>query len=189
MAGMVLPTDSEVPNRQQASPEERAAVLLAEALATRKAALTKITELENRIAAAAVSYEGEAAPDEDAGALLIELDALCTEFESLSTRINRTNNDVTIRFDGREMSMMEAVAFREALLLGARATKRIADAIDTTMGKGRYGYGGRRTKDELKQVVHLSPATMRKSSDQVAQQLERLNIAMQSVNWTTEVIE
>lgn len=163
-------------------------MLLAEALASRKAALTKISALESRIAAAATSYEGED-PEEDAGALLKELDALCDEFESLSTRINITNNDVTTKFDGREMSLMEAVALREGLLLRHRGMKRIADAIDSAQGKGRYGYGGRRTKDELKQVVHLSAAQLRKDSDAVAQQLERLNIVMQSVNWTTEVIE
>ena len=189
MAGMVLPTDREVPDRQQATPEEQAAVLLAEALASRKAALTKISELEGRIAAAALSYEGESAPDESAHELLGQLEGLCEEFENLSTRINLTNNSVIIRFDGRAMSMMEAVAFREALMLRSRGMKRIAETIDSAMGKGRYGYGGRRTKDELKQVVYLSGAALRKSSDVLAQQMERLNIAMQSVNWTTEVIE
>jgi hypothetical protein len=164
-------------------------VLLAEALASRKAALRKIGELESRIGAAAIGYEGEPAPDENAGVLLLEFEALCLEFENLSTRINLTNNDVTIKFDGREMSMMEAVAFREGLLLRQRGMKRIAEAIDSAMGKGRYGYGNRRTKDELKMLTYLAPAAMRKSSDAEAQILERLNIVMQSVNWTTEVIE
>lgn len=164
-------------------------MLLAEALASRKAALRKIAELESRIGGSAVGYEGEPGPDENVDVLLIELEVLCLEFENLSTRINLTNNDITIKFDGREMSMMEAVAFRESLLLRQRGLKRIAEAVDTAMGKGRYGYGARRSKDDLKQVVYLSPASLRKSSDQLAQVLERLNIVMQSVNWTTEVIE
>jgi vacuolar-type H+-ATPase subunit D/Vma8 len=163
-------------------------MLLAEALASRKSALKKIGELETRIAASALSYEGEK-PEDKSDDLIKEFEALVAEFEALSTRINRTNNTVSIQFFGKSYSMMEAVAMREAMLLQQRGWKRIAVAIETAQGKGRYGYGARRTKDDLKQVVHLSPAALRKSSDRFAQKLETLNVAMQQVNWTTELLD
>lgn len=163
-------------------------MLLAEALASRKSALKKIGDLEARIAASAVSYEDEK-PDDKVADLLGEFYGLSEDFESLSTRINRTNNDITLHFDGRELSMMEAVALRESLLLRQRGLRRIADSIEQAQGRGRYSYGGRRTKDELKQTVHLAPTTVRKDADKLSERIERLNVAMQSVNWTTEVIE
>lgn len=157
--------------------------LIAEALAARKANLKRFSEIEARVIAAAVSYKGET-PEDNASELLDEMNKLADEFEAVSVRINRMNNGVAFRFDGREMTLMEGVAFRENLLLRHRALKRIAEGIDTATGRRGYGYQ-RRTKDDLKQVVHLEPSDVRKESDKIAEQLERLNIAMQAMNWTT----
>lgn len=162
-------------------------MLVAEALAQRKTIHGKISSTETAISTSAITYEDEE-PDYDPEALLTELHSLGEEFASLSVRINRTNNDTFITFDGDEMSMMEAVALRDNLLLRKRGLDRIADAIESAQGKGRYGYN-RRSKDDLKQNIHLPTKRVRKESADLAQRIERLNIVMQAMNWTTELIE
>ena len=165
-------------------------LLLAEGLAARKATLKNIGDLETRIAEAAVRYEDDAQDgDEDPTELLAAFNASASEFEDLSTRINRTNNAASLAFDGMKMSVMEAVALREQMLLRQRGLKRIIEAIEGTLGKGRRSYGRTRTKDDIKQVNLLPVAGLRKDANALSERIRRLDLVMQQVNWTTTLLD
>lgn len=166
------------------APGEIAAMLLAEALAARKDALEKIKELEDLLGSAMVRDEDERAYD--VAGLMTRFEARLTEYGELTTRINRTNNVATIRFEGRAYTLMEAVALRERLLLEAR-TRRGAhqEAIDTI---GRTGYG-LRSKDQVKRVATVDLNRFREATDAISERTRRLDIVMQQANWTTDLVE
>ena len=162
-------------------------MLLAEGLAARKDALTQIRTLQDRIATAAVHLEDEK-PNEDARELQARLTQALDDFESLSVRINRTNNEAVVAFDGERLTLMQAVARREKLLMAHKARKSVADTIAPV--SDRYGYHRKRTsKDDLRQVVTLDVKGERKAADDLAETVRRLDLAVQQVNWTTEMVE
>ena len=86
-------------------------MLLAEALAARKDVLVEVTTLRERLAAAVVRYEDQAGPtEEDPTDLIRDSRGSLDRLESLTVRINRTNNETQLAFDGRELNLMEAIA-------------------------------------------------------------------------------
>jgi hypothetical protein len=84
-------------------------MLLAEALAAKKDALKEVEDLRGRLAAAAVRYEDQDAATEDPTDLVAKLDDALDRVESLTVRINKTNNQAQLTFDGRTLSIMEAL--------------------------------------------------------------------------------
>src|SRR5687767_7796113 len=81
-------------------------MLLAEALAARKDTIKEIDDLRGRLAAAVVRFEDQDAPADDPADVLIHLARALDRFESLTVRINRTNNQTRLTFDNRELSLM-----------------------------------------------------------------------------------
>ena len=63
-------------------------MLLVEALAAKKDALTEATSLRERLAAAAVRYEDQDSATEDPAELVAKLDVALDRLESLTVRIN-----------------------------------------------------------------------------------------------------
>jgi hypothetical protein len=159
--------------------------LLSEGLADRKATLKEINELEALVVSAAVEYE-DTKSSEDPDELMARLADRVNDFERLTVTINRTNNETPVAFDGEQMTIMQAVARRDALLLRHRATKRIVEAIDEKVyAKGRYSRY--RTKDDVKLVSKIDPAKARRDNDELAERIRRLDLAIQRVNWTTDL--
>ena len=86
-------------------------MMLAEALAARKDAILEVDALRDRLASLALRYEDQAAGD-DPAELVAHLTSSLDRVESLTIRINQTNNGTRLAFDRREMSIMEAIAER-----------------------------------------------------------------------------
>lgn len=84
---------------------------LAEALVERKAAQTKISELNERLQRIILVQEGEQ-PAEQPSALLQELDGVVHHLEALIVAINRTNVQAQLP-NGR--TIMAAIAQRDVL--------------------------------------------------------------------------
>lgn len=169
-------------------------MLLAEALAARKDALKEIEDLRERIATAAVRYEDQDTPVESPAGLVSKLADRLDTLESLSVRINRTNNATRLAFDTRELSLMEAIAFRERLTLEAKAHRAAVDAVETALGSASGGrrralFGSRRTKDDIREIATIDLAAERSVADGLSETVRRLDLALQQRNWTTELLE
>lgn len=167
-------------------------MLLAEALAARKDTIKEIDDLTGRLKAAVVRYEDQVSPVEDAGEVLAALGRALDRLESLTVRLNRANNDTRLNFDGRELSVMEAIALRERLLLEAKARRAAVDAVEQATGAGRAGRGWlthRRAKDELRELPTVDLRAERQAADRLSEAVRRLDVAVQQRNWTIELGE
>lgn len=169
-------------------------MLLAEALAARNDAKKIILAAGDRMGAAAVRFE-----DEDEAAKLAELAAAesafgeaLTHFESLTVAINRANNAARVTVDGGSLSLMEAIALRDRLMLEAKQREAALDAADEALGRGgrrRYGSSERRTKDDVRRLSVGDQAERRKAHDALARRIRELDLAIQQINWTVEIGE
>lgn len=168
-------------------------MLLAEALAARKDALTEIEGLRERLTAAAVRYEDQETPVEDPAGLVDRLGERLDALEMLSVRINRTNNGTTLTFDGRDLTIMEAIALRERLTLEARTRRAVVEAVEQATGggtgRGRRGWlATRRTKDDVRELATVDVASERRVADGLSETVRRLDMALQQRNWTTDLV-
>lgn len=153
-------------------------MLLAEALRERADAQRQISALRERVSAAARYTEGED-PAEDAAALLTEAEAVVDRLAELLLVINRTNLEATLT-DGRTVTA--ALADRDALRTRFGLLKQAADAAA----------GGRREpfrlgRQELRTFAALDVTALRGRADDVARQIRELDLAIEQVNFTTEV--
>lgn len=167
-------------------------MLLAEALAARNDAKKIILASGERIGAAAVRFE-----DEDESAKAAELAAAETafaealaRFETLTVAINRANNAARVPFAGEDLSLMEAIARRDAMMFEAKQREAALEAADEALGRAshrRYGGSERRTKDDVRRLAVGDPAARRAAHDALARRIRELDLAIQQVNWTTEI--
>ena len=168
-------------------------MLLAEALAARKDTLAEINALRERLAAAVRRYEDEEQPADDPVEVVTALTIALDRYESIVVRINRTNNVTRLAFDGRDMTIMEAIALRERLTMEAKARRGAVDAVEEATGSGKSGrarvwLGGRRSKDDIRQLPTVELRLERRTADALSEAVRRLDIALQQRNWTTELI-
>lgn len=152
-------------------------MLLAEALRERADAQRQISALRDRIADAARYTEGED-PAEDAAALLAEAEAVVDRLAELLLVINRTNLETTLA-DGRTVTA--ALAERDALRTRFGLLKATADAAAGGRGVSRFG------RQELRTFAALDVTALRGRADDVARQIRELDLAIEQVNFTTEV--
>jgi hypothetical protein len=169
-------------------------MLLAEALASRKDTITEIENLRARLAAAVVRYEDQEAPADDPAEVVTALTGALDRFESLAIRINRTNNETRLTFDKRDLSLMEAIALRERLVLEAKARHAAVDAVEQTTGLGKAGrgrgwLGTRRAKDDVREMPTVDLRAERRAADGLSEAVRRLDLALQQRNWTTQLRE
>lgn len=167
-------------------------MLLAEALAARKDAIAAIDAVRDRLAAAVVRYEDQETTTETPAELVAELGRSLDRFEALTVRINLTNNATRFGFDGRELSVMEAIALRERLSIEAKARRKAVETVEQATGVGRNGrgwLGGRRSKDEIREVPTVDVQAERRAADELSESIRRLDLALQQRNWTTELLE
>ncbi|OLT11572.1 hypothetical protein BJF78_26635 [Pseudonocardia sp. CNS-139] len=151
---------------------------LAEALTLRADARRRIEELRARITANAVYQEGTE-PGEDANALLTEADRLFDELESLIRRINRTNAATDL---GRDGTMTDALARRDALRL--RHSVLVASA-EAAAGRG----GFRQLRSELRYLSALPVGQLRERADRVSREIRELDARIQQANWNVDLQE
>ena len=154
---------------------------LAEALRERADLQHEIAQLQHRIGSCARYLEGEQ-PEEDAAALLDRARDVLARHEKLVARINRTNA-VTLLPSGPTITA--AMAHR-AYLNGLR--NFLSRAADDGAGAASDRVWGRRRASELKETTAIPVSALRDESDHIAAELRVLDVQIQQVNWSTDLL-
>ena len=148
---------------------------LAEALILRADLQKRLQQLRVRLAANARVQDGET-PAEDPHALLAELDTITAELETLIFRINITNGIVS---DGG-VCMTALLAKRDALRLKIDALRDFSEQAAATVLRG--------TRTEVVIRSTVSVPDLQAKLDTLSKELRELEMRIQSLNWTSELI-
>lgn len=151
---------------------------LAEALILRADAWKRVLQLRERLHRVARVQEGETPPEAPLE-LLAEHDRALAEFTALVKRINRTNA-ATAFDEGR--SLTDALADRDAI-----AHERTT--IHSLINSANVGGGFRVTRTELRFVTTVDVAALQKRADDLARRYRELDTAIQTLNWTVDLVE
>ncbi|QIK70794.1 DIP1984 family protein [Erysipelothrix sp. HDW6C] len=148
---------------------------LAECLLLRAENRTKIFELQQRILKNSKIQE-DSKPLEDPNDLIASLLQLSDEQAALIARINNANS-VTKLKDGR--SIIDAIVARDNLVAKRDALVGIVNnATDQDY---------RLTRTEIKTVVLIDIPKLQKKIDGFAKDIRMLDVAIQELNWSTEI--
>jgi hypothetical protein len=150
---------------------------LAEALAERKAAQSKLGEINERLQRVIIVPQGEQ-PAEEPTALLAELVTVAERLEWLILAVNRTNIAATI---ASGESLTAAIARRDVLKLRM-------NVIDNTLRSAGNQYQRTRAS-EIKFVASVDVAEIQRERDQLAKQYRELDTAIQAANWAVDLDE
>ncbi|MGN1105130.1 MAG: DIP1984 family protein [Huintestinicola sp.] len=148
---------------------------LAEALNLRADINKRISQLGERLRANAKVQEGDT-PAENPEELLAELDRLTGELEELMGRINLTNSKTVS--DG--VSLTEMIAKKDALTLKSGIIRKFL--AEASLKVERY------SNKEIKIFSTVNVAQLRTQSDKLSEELRLLNVKIQELNWTTELL-
>ena len=149
---------------------------LAEALSIRADLQKKVVQLKERIKDSAKVQEGDE-PCDNVEELYKELDEALVQLEDMIYRINITN--VQTLHDG--VSVTRLIAKRDVLAMRVKALQdvvRHVSANDTRFGR-----------NELKYVRTVDVNTLRKEADTYAKQYRELDLKIQSLNWTVDLVD
>ena len=149
---------------------------LAEALLIRKDLQNKLNEIRSRLNNNAIVQEGET-PAEDPQMLLSQAQQMISELQKLMTLINLTNAQLVC--DGKTMT--ELLAERDCL---KQEISMIRDFLDSASSTGRRARGS-----EIKVISTVPVAEIQKMADSKSQQLRKLEMKIQELNWTSETAE
>ena len=149
---------------------------LAEALSIRAELQTKVAELKERIKASAKVLEGDE-PCDNVEELCKEQDEALVQLEDLIYRINLTN--VQTMLDGESLTRM--MAKRDVLSMRVKAMQDIVRYV--SVNDTRYG------RNELKYVRTVDVSLLRKQADSYAKQYRELDMKIQGLNWTVDLID
>lgn len=149
---------------------------LAEALSRRSALMEKSQQLRSRLKDCLRVQEGDE-PAEDADQVINELDQTLDELRNLIYRINLTNTNTVI--DGRNLTSL--LAERDTLSM---RTKTLYEGLKhLTEREDRYG------RMEIKYVRMVDAKEFRNRHDQSAARLRELDLKIQALGWSTDLIE
>ena len=138
---------------------------LAEALSLRADLQKRVNELKVRFKDSAKVQEGDT-PAEDLAALDVELNTALEELEDLIYRINATN--------------MRTVHEGETV---TRLMARKDVLSHVVEGDARYG------RNEIKTVRVVDVPDLRRRTDAAARELRELDMKIQALNWSVDLIE
>jgi hypothetical protein len=150
---------------------------LAEALVLRADVQKRINQMQQRLRQSALVQEGEQ-PPEDPQALLTELAELLAQLVRLIQQINRTNMGTQMT-DG--VSLTDALARRDVLDQEISIVDSLADTAANRIE--RYG------RSEIRKMATVDVATLRRRMSELAQTRRELDTAIQSTNWSTDLVE
>ncbi|WP_456270947.1 DIP1984 family protein [Bacillus sp. AK031] len=150
---------------------------LAEALILRSDYQKRVDQLRNRLIQNVIVQEGDV-PNEEPNMLMEELTELLGKLKVLIQQINRTN--LLTNYD-KSHSLADALTSRD--LIGQE--RRIySDLLEqATMRHDRY------SRTEIKNVTTINVKETQKYTDELSQKYRLLDIKIQELNWTTELIE
>ena len=149
---------------------------LAEALSVRSDLQERLYQLETRLDNNSKVQEGDD-PNEDPTALLAELDTVTSQLEEMIGRINVTNG-ATEASDGRTLAQL--VAHRDVMKRKAQMLRNFLDSASSTVS--------RHSASEIRIVSTVDVKPLRKTADEVAEDVRKTDMAIQELNWTTELI-
>lgn len=150
---------------------------LAEALILRADCQKKVEQLKQRLTASVKIQEGEQ-PPENPQELLAELDQTLNDLAGIIKRINKTNSFTELE---QGISLSDALAARDTLLLKRRAYERVVEEASVRMD--RY------SRSEVKYYSTVNVAELQKQMDEMSTQYRELDTKIQEKNWTTDLLE
>lgn len=156
-------------------------MLLAEALALRADLQVRLKELGTRIQANARVPAG-AAPDEDPRRLLDEAAAVSEELTALVRRVNRTNALVVASPEAPE-TVSDLIAERDRAQRMTRVFRDAAQAATRGSGRGWLVQDGEGT------YATLDVPELQKEGDRWAARYRELDVRLQRLNWSVDVME
>ena len=149
---------------------------LAEALSIRADLQKRVAQLKERIKESAKVQEGDE-PCDNVEELYKELDEALVQLEDLVYRINITNVQIVQGGD----SLTRLIAKRDVLSLRVKTLQEVVrhvSANDTRFGR-----------NELKYVRTIDIKVLRKEADTYAKQYRELDLKIQSLNWTVDLVD
>ncbi|WP_322922818.1 DIP1984 family protein [Paenibacillus campi] len=150
---------------------------LAEALILRADVQKRYNQVKARLNASAKVQEGEQ-PPEQPEALLHELEQLLKEQGTLIRRINRTNAETV--FD-EQRTIADALADRDLLAQHRNALTELIQAA--SVRQDRF------TRTEIRYMSTVDIAALQRQADQLARDYRALDIRLQEMNWSTDLVE
>lgn len=149
---------------------------LAEALSLRKDLETRISKIKDRLENVVRIQEGDQ-PAEDPQELIGELDRCLTQLEHLIYSINVTNMQIVTE-DGQTMTKL--LAERDIL-------KKRIDVLRHTFNEATNS--GSRYRNEIRYVTTIEVKPLRQQLDKFAQQYRQLDMEIQELNFTNDLVE
>ena len=175
---MLVRDDTEISfylcKRETIKKEEK--MKLAEALSIRKDLQTRISQLSSRLMNNVKIQEGDE-PAEDPKDLFKELDSCLKQLEEYIYRINLTN----LHTMSGKKSLTQLLAERDVL------TKRVS-VMQEVFNQASSSSGERYSRSEIKYVTTVDVKALRKQIDKQSAQLRQLDIEIQSLSFSTELI-
>lgn len=153
---------------------------LGEALNERARLAKAVSEGRDILDSCLVTQEGEApvvTPDNLLNDALINV----IKIENLVAQINKTNSATTLE-DGRTLT--EALAHRDGLAAQIALYEHVMRKLSDN-----DPYSFRRSASELKQVRHMTLGSVIIERDKLAQERRALDAQLQTLNWTTDLVE
>ena len=156
------------------NPYCRRKMKLAEALSIRADLQRKVSQLKARLKDSSKVQEGDT-PAEQVSDLFKELEECLVQLEEMVYRINHTNMQTF--HEGETITRM--IARKDHL------TQRVSinqELLGYVMETDRYG------RNEIKYVRTVDVAALRKETDNIAKQLRELDLKLQELNWTIDLL-
>lgn len=147
---------------------------LAEALSVRADLQRRISQLKSRLKDSSKIQEGDM-PAEDVNDLYKELDDCLMQLDELTYRINNTNMQTV--HEGETLTRM--IARKDTLTLRISVMR---DVLKHVIENDRYG------RNEIKYIRTIDVPAFRKEMDAYAKKLRELDLKLQSLNWTVDLI-
>ena len=147
---------------------------LAEALSIRADLQRRISQLKSRLKDSSKIQEGDT-PAEDVNDLYKELGDCLTQLEELTYRINHTNMQTVSEGE----TLTRIIARKDMLTLRISVMR---DVLSHVIENDRYG------RNEIKYIRTIDVPAFRKEMDTYAKQLRELDLKLQSLNWTVDLI-
>ncbi len=149
---------------------------LAEALSLRKDLETRISKIKDRLENVVRVQEGDK-PAEEPQELMDELENCLNQLELLIYNINITNMRI-VTDDGRNMTKL--LAERDIL-------KKRIDILRNTFNEATNS--GSRYRNEIRYVTIIKVKPLRQELDKFSQQYRQLDMKIQELNFTNDLIE
>ena len=153
---------------------------LAEALSIRADLQKKVVQLKERIKDSAKVQEGDE-PCDNVEELCKELDETLVRLEDMIYRINQTNVQTNVQTIQDGVSLTRLMAKKDVLSMRVKALQEVVrhvSANDTRFGR-----------NELKYVRTIDVNALRKEADTYAKQYRELDLKIQSLNWTVDLVD